>query len=287
MQLIERRALAAAVVAVVSLCALMPGSALAQTPGQIEGALPVGGGFALIVWTGGTPESLVAAAGAQGCNATAGWAAVDGALVGYIHGAPEFVNADFRARFPDGSIPAGTALVLVCSAPGPGAPSPLAIAASEPAVASLPPPAPASLSLEQRFGAATFDAINAARVQAGLGPLNLNLQLRSAAEKYAQLLLDAGRLDHGLDGQPWDRAQREGYPSSIVGEVIASAANSEPLDVQRDTGVLMQVWLNSAPHRAILMSTEFAFADLGPGCATGRNPGGLNLVVCVAMTGQP
>lgn len=259
--------------ALLILLALMPQHAGAQTAGHIEGSLPPDGGFALVVWTGGSLESLIAVAHSRGCEAKAGWTTADGALVAYIHGAPAVVNADFFARFASGSIPPGTALVLDCSTE-----------TNVPSAASAPPPA---LSLDQQFGAATFDAINATRERAGRAPLNANQQLRSAAEKYVRTLIDTGRLHHGMDGQPWDRAQRENYPSATVGEVIASAATSEALDVPRETGVLVDTWLNSPPHRDIIMGTNIAFEDLGVGCATGHDSGGLNLVVCVAMTGQP
>lgn len=254
-----------------------------------RGGLPTGGGFALIVWGGGSPESLIDTAQSQGCAATSEWIAFDGKLIGYIHGAPDLVNNEFRGHFSGGSIPAGTALVLVCSAGGgPGSPAPLAAApAPPPPPPPTPPPPPAALSLDQQFGVTAFDAINNSRKAAGLPALNQNTQLRAAAEKYVHLLNTSGQLNHGLDGQPWDRAQREGYPSGVVGEVIASAATSEALNVPHDTNVLMQAWLNSPPHRSIIMGDEFAFSDLGVGCAVGRNSGGLNLVMCVAMMGVP
>src|SRR5690606_13106527 len=130
-----------------------------------------------------------------------------------------------------------------------------------------PSPTTAPMTLEQQFNAALFDAINGTRGAAGLTPLNYNAQLQAASEQYIHLLFSLGRLEHGLDGQPWDRAQRAGYPSPIVGEVLASVSTTEALDVHRDTGLLMQTWLNSPPHLDILLSVGFAFSDLGVGCA--------------------
>jgi uncharacterized protein YkwD len=256
--------------------------AAAETAGQIEGSIPASGGFAIVVWTGGGPESLIGAAAARGCPAAAAWIAVDGALVGYIHGAPEFVNAEFRGRFPDSPTSRGTALVLVCPAAGTGSAVPTLLGPPRPESSSVSPPAP--MSLEQQFGAAAFNGINAARQQAGLVPLNFNPELRRAAEKYAQLLVDAGQMSHSMDGLPWDRAQREGYPSGLVGEIIAWTSTSEALDVERETTALMKLWLNSPPHYEIIVG---AFIDLGVGCALGKDSGGLDLVMCVGMTGIP
>lgn len=61
-------------------------------------------------WSGGTIDALIQAAPA---NALSFWATVDGELVGYIKGAPDFVNARFMAAFPGGEIPAQTPMIVV------------------------------------------------------------------------------------------------------------------------------------------------------------------------------
>ncbi len=271
-----------------ALIALAPAPAItyAQALGTIEGSLPSGGGFALIVWGGGSAGSLIDTARSQGCLATAGWIAIDGTLIGYIHGAPDLANADFRGRFPDGFLPPGTAVVLVCSASAPGSPAPASPSAAPLLVPAAIVPSSAT-SLEQQFGAAIFDGISATRQAAGLAPLSSNALLTMAAEQYARFLFDTDQFGHEADGEPWDRAQRAGYPSAIVGEVIASIARSEALELQRDSGILVQTWIDSAPHYDIIMSAGFAFTDLGAGCAMGPYRDGMNMLLCVALTGQP
>ncbi len=90
--------------------------------GQISGSLPAGGGVALVQWSGGTPTQLFAVADSRGCTAMAAWLSSTGSLIGYLRGAPTFVNESFVSRFPGGVLPS-TPLLLVCraaSAPGGG-----------------------------------------------------------------------------------------------------------------------------------------------------------------------
>jgi uncharacterized protein YkwD len=68
--------------------------------------------------------------------------------------------------------------------------------------------------------------VNGARLENGLAPLTSNDSLRVAAENYARLLVAADTLDHHRDGEPWDRAGREGYTSGLVGEVLGLYAAS-------------------------------------------------------------
>lgn len=161
------------------------------------------------------------------------------------------------------------------------------------AVTATPAPQPppvdqnAQSNIEQQFGAALFSAINGARSTNGLAAFTVHGSLQLAAEQYARLLLARGLLDHGLHGQPWDRAQREGYPSQLVGEVLALSETSAPLDVGEQTNVLLNSWLTSPGHRDIIMSKDLAFSEAGVGCATGQDAGGMNRVICVGMAGVP
>ncbi len=303
MRLSSARPLVALLLLIPIALASLPTPSAAQT-GQIEGPLPTDGGFALIVWGGGSAGSLIDGARAQGCLATTGWIAIDGTLIGYVHGAPDLVNSDFRSRFPDGLLPPGTAVVLVCAPSGPASAAPAQAPppptftspqSSEPAPAlpAPPPPAtaaaapPAATSLEQQYGVATFEGINATRRAGGLAPLTFNASLTAAAEQYARFLFDTDQFSHSADGEPWDRAQRAGYPSTIVGEVLASIARTEVLEVGRDAGILVQSWIDSAPHYAIIMGVDFAFTELGTGCALGPYRDGMNMLLCVALAGQP
>ena len=78
-------------------------------------------GFSLVVYAGGSIEDLVACA--EGRNVTALYALAGGEYVSYILGAPEFVNAGFRALFADG-VPALTPLTVKSDGPATADPAP-------------------------------------------------------------------------------------------------------------------------------------------------------------------
>lgn len=105
----------------------------------LTGTVPTGGGFGLAVWGGGPIDRIPPAAGPLGCSVRAIWQTWNGEFVGYVYGAPGIVNATWSAKFADGSLPANTALILVC-APAVSAPP----AASAPASPAAPAP-PAAL----------------------------------------------------------------------------------------------------------------------------------------------
>lgn len=82
--------------------------------GSFSGRLPVQGGYGLIVWDGGPVESLVFTAQQAGCQLISLWSSVDGRLMGYTPGAPGFVNASWKARYPE-ALPEGLGLLAVCA----------------------------------------------------------------------------------------------------------------------------------------------------------------------------
>jgi hypothetical protein len=89
----------------------------AAAQGRITGVLPPAGSFGLVVWSGGSVDEFSAAAKAQGCTMRAIWTATnDGALVGYVSGAPAVVNAPWLAvHGGSGQLPPG-ALLVACAA---------------------------------------------------------------------------------------------------------------------------------------------------------------------------
>ncbi|MCK9496028.1 MAG: hypothetical protein M0R75_11115 [Dehalococcoidia bacterium] len=109
------RARASRPLAVLALCAALlalPRTAEAQTPpGAIEGNL-VAEGVSLVLWGGGTPSELVAAAETQGCSAASVWITVGGGFRGYAPSSPDFANESFLSRYPGGVMPEGPVLVV-------------------------------------------------------------------------------------------------------------------------------------------------------------------------------
>lgn len=87
----------------------------AQAEGEITGAVPAAG-VGIVLWGGGPPSAVTPAVAAKGCALQSFWVSGNGRLEGYVAGAPGFVNDAFVARFPGGTIPPQTPLVLVCTA---------------------------------------------------------------------------------------------------------------------------------------------------------------------------
>ncbi|MCB9482973.1 MAG: SH3 domain-containing protein [Dehalococcoidia bacterium] len=84
--------------------------------GVITGNLPPTGKAGLIVWGGGSMDSLVVTAAGRGCNVRSIYAVKDGRFVGYTPGAPAFVNASWVSQI--GDINSVAALLVFCDAPG-------------------------------------------------------------------------------------------------------------------------------------------------------------------------
>lgn len=90
-----------------------PSSPVSGTPGTLTGSLPTRGGPGIVMWAGGPMESLLIAAANGGCSVLSTWVTVDGRFLGYTAGAPAFVNAQWRTRYP-GELPS-TPMILICS----------------------------------------------------------------------------------------------------------------------------------------------------------------------------
>lgn len=75
----------------------------------VTGNVPVNGVALLQTGAGGTADGIIAGLSNRGCTATSVWLVASGSLLGYLAGAPSFVNASFPA-----SVPAGTPFVAVC-----------------------------------------------------------------------------------------------------------------------------------------------------------------------------
>ena len=83
--------------------------------GTFASSLPASG-VGLAVWGGGDIAEIEAAAAGTACNNSSFWVSQDGTFIGYLFGAPEFVNEQPLALFPDGVFPNGTAMLVICEA---------------------------------------------------------------------------------------------------------------------------------------------------------------------------
>jgi thermitase len=105
--------------------------------------------------------------------------------------------------------------------------------------------------------------INVERQNAGLAPLRTDVRLVEAARLHSQDMAANSFLSHtGSDGSsPWDRIARAGYPMITGGETVGGGYTTAQ--------AIVQGWMDSAPHQAILLNPEFQ--DIGVGYAYNAN----------------
>ncbi|KNE71600.1 hypothetical protein AMAG_16162 [Allomyces macrogynus ATCC 38327] len=94
----------------------------------------------------------------------------------------------------------------------------------------------------------------------GAGALCLNAKLMAAAQKQANDMAAMNKLSHtGSDGSnPFQRISAAGYPSSAQAEIIASG----PTSGYDTPASALGVWINSAPHRQILVNGVYTQAGV-------------------------
>jgi len=111
---------------------------------------------------------------------------------------------------------------------------------------------------------ALLGAINAARRAHELPPLRLSPALTGAARAHSVSLLSQGRLEHdGPGGAPfWTRLVEAGYPSQRpMAENLAMIPGCGSATARE----AVQLWLQSPPHRANMLSKRYRW--MGPGAA--------------------
>ncbi len=100
---------------------------------------------------------------------------------------------------------------------------------------------------------ALLGALNDARAQHGLGRLKASVPLSRAADAHTRDMLAHDFFDHASsDGTSFDRRIRRFTDASMLGETLAQTS-------QRRGGAAMivQMWLDSPPHRAIVLEPRF------------------------------
>lgn len=128
------------------------------------------------------------------------------------------------------------------------------------------------------------------RADHGLATLRESDALTRAAQGYADYLRDhdfpatGGSDPHMQDGAPWDRAARAGYGSTSVSEVLVWMRTPNAVNPPADAVALVQSWMDSAPHRAIILDPDQA--DVGVGCSLRAEDGGWTVIICVAKIGR-
>jgi hypothetical protein len=120
----------------------IPTAPPAPAGGTINGAISTGGGFSLVLWTGGRIEALVAVAESRGCGVKSVWVSRSGGLIAYIAGAPSFVNEPWNNQVGTGVL-GETPVIIVCATTGVSAgPAPTPVPTGPTVPVATPTPAP-------------------------------------------------------------------------------------------------------------------------------------------------
>jgi uncharacterized protein YkwD len=159
--------------------------------------------------------------------------------------------------------------------------APLALAAAcasaparelPPSTASRPA-APATLPSTSRPAAVNASAMademivrtNAARRAAGLTGLAKSVNLMSAAQIQADQMVQAGRMQHELPGQPYPTLKAR--LAAVQYDVRAAGENLG--EGQRSAAEVLAAWMDSVQHRTNILSREYT--EVGTGIAIARN----------------
>jgi uncharacterized protein YkwD len=132
---------------------------------------------------------------------------------------------------------------------------------------TAPTAAPAqSANVERRASleVAVVKALNRVRADAGLKPLRSAPSLRTAARGHSAAMLELGFFSHeSADGTAFSERIRRHYTNRgwrtwSVGEALLASAGTtiEP-------GAIVEAWLESPPHRAIILSPTWRDAGIG------------------------
>ncbi|EGE39809.1 sigma-70 family RNA polymerase sigma factor [Streptomyces sp. SID4928] len=118
------------------------------------------------------------------------------------------------------------------------------------------PPAPAPQAPAGTAGQVT-DLVNAERAKEGCGPVTVNDQLNTAAQRHSADMEANDYFSHtSQDGRdPGDRITAAGYRWSTYGENIAKGQQT-PADVMRS-------WMDSPGHRANILNCSFKEIGVG------------------------
>jgi uncharacterized protein YkwD len=126
--------------------------------------------------------------------------------------------------------------------------------------AALAAPAPAHAGARLNGAErAVIRHVNDVRAAHGLAPVRASRALNRAAEHHSRDMLRRDFFDHtSSDGTPFDRRIRRYTDAHEVGENIAA------LGVRRGAAAtVVEMWMNSPPHRAIMLSTSFDRIGIG------------------------
>ena len=111
----------------------------------------------------------------------------------------------------------------------------------------------ASNEFDQRI----LELVNIERVNEGLDPLSIDIQLDQAANFHNDEMVRADMMSHQLPGEAnlGDRVTATGYDWTRVGENVAAGYTTPE--------AVVEGWMNSPGHRANILNPEFKHIGIG------------------------
>ena len=144
----------------------------------------------------------------------------------------------------------------------------IALVAASALVVALAPVAsssPTRTAVERQVGLeqAVVRELNRTRAAHGLRPLRFADGLDAAAEQHSRSMLERGYFDHASpDGTSFDRRIGRYYSSRgwrrwAVGEALLTSSS------EIGAHAVVQAWLDSPPHRAVILSPVYRDGGVG------------------------
>ena len=100
---------------------------------------------------------------------------------------------------------------------------------------------------------ALIRGLNDVRARHDLAPLQPSRALGRAADRHSRDMLRSDFFDHSSsDGTPFDRRVRRYANARRVGETLAALGRR-----RGGAGTVVRMWMNSPPHRAIVLGSGF------------------------------
>ena len=245
----------------VALFVLAPTSPAAAESPRLVGQVPSAGGLAMVVWSGGPVDELATALAGDGCHPASVWAAGSTRLVGYVFGAPSQVNGLFSARFPGGSLPGNSAVIVVCRSAAQLASNGTTPTTAPRTTASPPPPAdapsvPGVPGVDTASEARMLALVNQERAANGLPAFVLDARLTEVARAHSADMRDRDFFAHTDPGglSPFDRMKAAGISFGWAAENIAWGPGVEWAH---------QGLMTSPGHRANILNPELLRIGIG------------------------
>jgi uncharacterized protein YkwD len=102
-------------------------------------------------------------------------------------------------------------------------------------------------------------ALNDVRAQQGLPQLRASTPLSRAADAHTRDMLARDFFDHpSSDGTSFDARIRRYSSASLLGETLAMTSRRSG-----GAGAIVQMWMDSPPHRAIMLDARFRKVGVG------------------------